>query len=366
LKKKICKKPFEWLEISSKPNNEAFLCCAGWLPYSIGPLKNQSALDLWHGEKAIQIRNSVIDGSFKYCKAELCPHLKDINNGANEDSPIIEVEEEIYQQYVKAATNPVLHLAAPQTLNCAYDSSCNLSCPSCRSNIIQSDKAERNEKQQLINRVLDDIGPSLELLYVTGSGDPFGSRHFSELLTSDLHIRFPKLHYRLHTNALLLDQTRWERIAPIHNKIKEIEISIDGASALSYEENRYPGKWHDLLNRMDFISVALRKIPSIQLKFNFVVQSNNWHEMKDFYNLAESWGASLVKFSKLSNWGTFSEAEYKARSVHLPEHPKFINFVKFIDDSFWLNKKIVSDFDVKIMKNQLGDKKELVIPIKLL
>jgi sulfatase maturation enzyme AslB (radical SAM superfamily) len=366
MQKKICKRPFEWLEISGQKNNETYLCCPGWLPYSIGNAKTESINALWRSEKATRLRKSVIDGSFKYCNSSLCPHLNEMNSSSDENNPVSYVDDATYRQYVRAVYAPETFLSPPKTLNCAYDRSCNLMCPSCRTKTIQSDKETRAAHQQLISRVLSEIGSDLETLYVTGSGDPFGSRHFFELLTSDYSSRFPKLSYRIHTNALLLDKNRWEKLAPIHDRIAEIEISIDGASASSYEVNRYPGKWDDLLNSMKFISSALLEKQNIRLKFNYVVQENNWREMKTFFRLADSWGANIVKFSKLNNWGTFSEAEFKLRSVHLPDHPNFSEFLDYINNPFWLNKKIVSDFDAKIMASQLREAKIEKIDVMLL
>lgn len=341
--KKICKKPFEFLEITSGKGNPAFLCCPSWLTKDIGATKHNSVMELWRGKEATDIRKSVIDGSFRYCNHGVCPYLRGSQSEMDNASPVQIVDDKTYRSYLEQVYAPEAHLLPPKLLNCAYDNSCNLSCPSCRTHIIQSDKAERADKQELIEKVLQEIGGSLELLYVTGSGDPFGSRHFSELLTSDLVASFPNLRFRLHTNALMLDELRWNRISRIHDKIIEIEISIDGATERTYEENRFPGKWSDILLRMDFLARAIANT-DILLIFNYVVQANNWREMESFVNLAEGWGADKIKFSQLVNWGTFSPEEYNLRAVHLSSHVEFPDFINYVDGKLKTNPKVVQSF----------------------
>ena len=76
LKNYICGVPFNSLEIH---NNVCFVCCPSWLPNKVElgeiPLK-----DVYNSEPIIDIRNSILDGSFKYCSKELCPYLNKLVN----------------------------------------------------------------------------------------------------------------------------------------------------------------------------------------------------------------------------------------------------------------------------------------------
>ena len=61
LKNYICTVPFQALEIHENKN---FMCCASWLTKELPngvPLK-----ELWNSKEAIEIRKSVVDGSYKY------------------------------------------------------------------------------------------------------------------------------------------------------------------------------------------------------------------------------------------------------------------------------------------------------------
>ena len=70
LKNYICSVPFEALEIMENRN---YMCCASWLlkelPNGV-PIK-----ELWNSDEAIDIRKSVMDGSYRYCDKTQCPFL---------------------------------------------------------------------------------------------------------------------------------------------------------------------------------------------------------------------------------------------------------------------------------------------------
>ena len=339
-KKRICTKPFEWMELFNEPEGALYACCPGWLPTPIGNINNADAKTIWQGQMASDIRQSVIDGSFKYCSKDFCPYVSD---PFAPESPIKDVDEIEYQEYQLAVSQPELYLPSPKTINCAYDRSCNLQCPSCRTEILQASKAEREEYYGLIHDVLDVFADDLGTLYVTGSGDPFASRHYWELLTSDIAERYPKLKYRLHSNAIMFTPARWEKLAQLHGKVSLIEISIDGGRQDSYEINRYPAKWDELMVRMDFIASIRAQHPEMQLKINYVVQANNWRDMKPLVALAKKWGADIVKFSKINNWGTYTPSEYRKICMHDPLHPDFEAFREYIADTLFDDSMIMMD-----------------------
>src|SRR5215216_7540051 len=91
----ICSKPFEWFEATERGSNSnpVFLCCSGWLPISVGDLRRKSALDIWNSDAAKEIRKSVLDGSFKYCRKEFCGHLSDVSG------PVQYVDDEELEAY---------------------------------------------------------------------------------------------------------------------------------------------------------------------------------------------------------------------------------------------------------------------------
>lgn len=168
-------------------------------------------------------------------------------------------------------------------------------------------------------------------LYITGSGDPFGSPFFRTWLQTMKRSDIPALvKIHLHTNGLLWTRRVWATIPDeIKTLIRSAEISIDAATSASYAVNRRGGEFERLLENLEFISSELRPHGPLEwLGISMVVQQNNFHEMPDFVRLGKRFNVDTVYFSHLVNWGTFTDAEYRSRAVHLPEHIEHQQFVE--------------------------------------
>src|SRR5690349_32657 len=79
ISKLFCSKPFSWFEVTrgaTATEGEVYVCCPSWLPKTIGNLLPSSVAEVWNSEAAVDIRKSILDGSFKYCKEEHCPYLQ--------------------------------------------------------------------------------------------------------------------------------------------------------------------------------------------------------------------------------------------------------------------------------------------------
>jgi hypothetical protein len=97
LKNYVCSVPFNSLEIH---NNVCFVCCPSWLPNKV-ELSEIPLKDVYNSEPIVDIRNSILDGSFKYCDKELCPYLsKLIKYGKTKTFFII---------YMSSSITPIKH-----------------------------------------------------------------------------------------------------------------------------------------------------------------------------------------------------------------------------------------------------------------
>jgi hypothetical protein len=315
----FCSKPFQWFEVfQGNEIGDIYLCCPTWLNKIVGNLQHQTVAEIWNGEKAQEIRRSIQDGSFRYCDRKTCPYLQ------TETGPVQRVED-ITDQDLKDAIEGDLTILpyGPRAINCSYDRSCNLSCPSCRSELIIEDK----NKDQILstqNRIQTEALTDAHLLYITGSGDPFGSPYFRRWLQTMKLADMPNLkEIYLHTNAMSWTPRMWETIPPdIRLLIRDTEISIDAATAKTYSINRRGGDFTKLTDNLKFIS-SLRKNGSLRnVKISMVVQENNFLEMPAFVDLGRRMAFDNVFFTQLINWGTYAEDDYAARCVHLPAHPR--------------------------------------------
>ena len=289
-----CLRPFTIFYLTE--NGDVHLCCKDWINRNAGNILSTPPMEIWNSPASQIIRNSIADQSFRFCAK--CPFLP---------GPLGEVRE---------GNLPPTPTDQIGKLLLAYDQTCNLKCPSCRTRTRRPDKTSHRIHDVVIN---SGILEHTKELCMSGSGDPIASPLYWSLLcrlpTLGCH---PELRVSLQTNGLLLTPKRWEEMGASREKVAQLSVSIDAASEETYRINRN-GDWHLLISNLEWISTRLDPPPT--LIFNFVVQANNFTEIPDFIKLADRYKAQGIYFSPLENWGTYPTADYKDRAVHLPSHP---------------------------------------------
>jgi MoaA/NifB/PqqE/SkfB family radical SAM enzyme len=311
LKKYVCITPFSYLEIHK---HGIFSCCPSWLPNKMGDLDNLD--NVWESDELKKVQESILDGSYKYCSKTQCPYLSKLISGKGVDSTFM----------LKENFNIKNTKLGPTNVNFAFDRSCNLSCPSCRNTAIMANGEEVEFVDKTINKVIEKLGKNISMLYLSGSADPFASKSLRKLLLNLDVSKFPKLRkIHLHTNALLLTEKMWTNLSHIHHLINTIEISIDASNKETYEIIRRGGNWETLISNLEFIS----KIKMNDIRVSFVVQDSNYMEMEDFYNLMmRIFNKNVnVYFNKITNWGTYTDDEFKTKQIWDEQHPQFYMFL---------------------------------------
>ena len=214
--RKTCLKPFTWLEVAA---DKAYLCCPGWLNKDIGEYGDDNNIfALWNSDKSHKIRESIFDGSFKYCNPTICPRIQ---TGDLDDIKMI-LDGHFGEDLQKIFAEKKVHVDAPTYINLAYDRSCNLQCPSCRNEFIflKENDHELKIKEEAFNKQLLDFihnNQKIIRLYITGSGDPFASKLFQDFIKKIDLTKNPNIEVVLITNGVLFDQNHWEQISNIHN-----------------------------------------------------------------------------------------------------------------------------------------------------
>jgi MoaA/NifB/PqqE/SkfB family radical SAM enzyme len=323
----ICSKPYTWFEVTQVNGmGQVYLCCPFWLEMPVGNLQNSSVEEIWNGKKAQDIRKSILDGSFKYCVRSRCAFLQTMTGPVQ---PIHSIEDKEVKEAIEQGLTRLPY--GPKQIICGYDRSCNLSCPSCRTEVIIESEREKQIlgiREKLRKQALGNA----QYLYITGSGDPFGSPYFRKWLQSMKRNEMPKLNeIRLHTNAMLWNRKVWNLInVDVQNLVRSAEISIDAATEKTYSINRRGGSFRVLLKNLEFISGLRKNGPLKQVTISMVVQENNFHEMPAFIDLGKYFGFDTVYFSQLVNYGTFTQEELLRRAVHNPDHPKHEEFADLL------------------------------------
>lgn len=334
----FCSRPFKWFEVSrGKEEGEVFACCPNWLPKPMGNLARQSVDEVWNGKAAQDLRKSMLNGSLKYCNAHNCPHLQEISG------PVQRIKDVTDPDLLHALRYKLAKLPyGPREINCSYDRSCNLSCPSCRTSVIM-EHARGAEILDIQRKINDTALEDATRLYITGSGDPFGSPFFREWLHSMRRSDMPNMQQiHLHSNGQLWTERTWNLIpAEIRELITSADISIDAARPETYAINRRGGEFERLLRNLEFIGGLRVNGPLKWLSINMVVQANNFEEMVGFVELGKRFHCDTVYLHRLVNWGTFSESEFAERAIHLPTHPRHRDFLAALQDDALKDDRVI-------------------------
>ena len=279
-------------------------------------------MDVWNSAKAQEIRQSILDGSFSHCIEEHCPMLQ------NETLPRRdEVQDPEHRKIIDNNLTVLDH--GPRELVLGYDMSCNLACPSCRTQLIMVSGKKKHEAYEVQNWATGEHLKDARKMDITLSGDAFGSPVYHDFLREFDASRYPDLRITLCTNGLLFTEKNWNGIC---NEICDVAyISIDAASPETYAINR-GGKWDVLMENLKFVGSLRERGELEKLVLSFVVQENNYTEMPDFVSLAQSVNA-IVMFIQIANTGTFTQQDFERRAVHLPSHPKHEHLREVLKDS---------------------------------
>lgn len=320
LKQYVCIVPFQYLEIH---HMGVYGCCPEWLPTKLSDVKDLSTV--WKSDTLKDVQNSILDGTYSHCSTKHCPVLNQlVYDGI------------INKEYFKTHNEfKNVNYKNPKLINYAFDRSCNLSCPSCRSEKIMASSKEIDEIEWTIKEIEDIYGETLHGLYLSGTADPFASKSFRNLLINFDKKKYPKVHnIQLHTNAILFNKEMWDSMKNVQPYIKTVEISIDAATKDTYEIVRRGGNWETLISNLQFIS----SLNLFDLRVSMVVQDTNYMEMFDFYKMMTDIfnNKVTVYFKKITNWGTYSDSDFSLKEIYNPKHPEFNLFLLQLDK---INKK---------------------------
>lgn len=288
-----CNYPFEYAVINK---NTLYCCCPGWVKLALGNPMKQNVNNIWHSNIAKIFRLSVINKTFSFCKSELCPY---INN------PVQKKEDRMKQ--VPDVAN------VPKRIDINIDQSCNLSCPSCRCEVLVSKGQELEEGYVLADQIMDSQWlEKAEHLTMAGFGEVFFSKVYEKMLSATNQLQRNSI--LILSNGNLFNEKNWNKIKDSYKKIS-VSVSVDAATPETYQKLRRGGNWETLLKNFQMIS-DLRKIGKIErMEIRMVVQRENYQEMPEFVRMAKKFGFDAAVFIRMQNWGTYSDVEFREISM---------------------------------------------------
>ena len=355
-KRYYCIRPFNHAQMMD--NGDIIPCCPPWINhYKIGNINEQSYEEIWNGEKAQKFRESIIDGSFRYCNEDACPALQ------TKTMPVFEMDDpnpahaphqlQLIKDEINSNKTVLAH--GPHEVQFCYDRSCNLSCPSCRREVIMVGGKDKDYLLELQEKWKKSFLHDAETFVITGSGDAFASPIFRKLLQTLTVEDAPNLDsIVLLTNGLLITK-HWPKVNEFaRSKIQCISVSIDAATEETYLINRRGGDWNLLHENLAYIKSDMATSISGYFGFyiSFVIQQNNYNEIIDFAKMGIEYGCKKIQFQiiepdfirdlRYPDW----ETEWRDKAVHQSFHPEHHELINILQDSEWdsLMEKILVDF----------------------
>jgi MoaA/NifB/PqqE/SkfB family radical SAM enzyme/SAM-dependent methyltransferase len=320
----FCERPWSHLEISWEGN--AFLCCPHWLPLRIGDARSQSQDEIWNSGFAMNIRESILDGSFRFCSKIYCPKIagrslpKRPGNLPESRSTPSSMEQ--------LSEFPTRVRRGPKKLALCYDKSCNLACLQCRREFYVASRKEQESMDRDFLPLILHAAADAESVYMNGGGDVFVGKHSRHVLKLLNRQQFPQLRFSFITNGQLLNEKTF-RDFDLYGRVREIEISVDAARPETYRAVRRGGDFKRLESNLAFLDHLRSAVgEKFNLELNFTVSSLNFREVPEFVKLGKRYRVDATHFSVIRCWDHLSPAEFESLSVANPSHPEHEEFLR--------------------------------------
>jgi len=294
---KKCPRPYDTILVDKK--GSCFACeCQSWLPQSVGNLQVTTLREvIEQSGMRTHLQDSIEKGSYQYCNNKQCSWLMGRD----------------FRYFKKDVPMDLV-----KNLRLAIDESCNLRCPSCRTGMVFH---KQGSAYNLGIKLADKINEWLHQcehqlnVHMGSDGDPFASkvyRHFMEHTPKKDNIK-----YSILTNGLMFKEFN-QRIPHVMNNLHDLGVSIDGATKDTYEKLRLGGRWDKINENLECIS-ELKEEYKFRLVLHFVVQKDNYQEMKEMIMLAKKYRADRVWLNRMQDWNVLPD--FDKTNIFDPAHP---------------------------------------------
>lgn len=296
MKKTIYDKPLKlgrclMMERMTYTHSGIYPCCVMWVDYPIGNPVVDSCVDSWKSIVMKLYRLSVENRTYSFCKKGICKFLPKYP----------ETDEKERDFYLKEFST------YPHTLALGLDDSCNLRCESCRNELRFTKEELLKERKRYAQDLLDSGWlEKVDEVFTSIEGEVFANEvdrmvlFGGQVMRDNIHIL---------TNGNLLDEKNWNCLENSYKKI-QVSISIDAATAETYNILRRGGNWQRLQKNLAMLSDKRKGGILERVEIKMVVQRKNYKEMVDFVKMAKKYQFDQVTFTRINNYGIYTDEEY--------------------------------------------------------
>jgi radical SAM protein with 4Fe4S-binding SPASM domain len=186
---------------------------------------------------------------------------------------------------------------------------CNLECPFCARETNSGERDIGHMTPGLWKKILDESREKgLKAILMDHEGESLMNPNFFQMVeeAKDAGI----IDIWLHTNANLLTPKISERL--IDSGITKINFSLDATTEETYDKLRVGGDFKKAVkNVKDFLDMKIKKKAFyLRSRVSFVVQEENQHEKKDFYDFWKGQkGINMITFQNIIDVSAFERPD---------------------------------------------------------
>lgn len=328
MKYKVCQRGWEYAQIWGK-EGEVSVCSWGALNYkpSIGRLSEKTIEEIWQGDDARVFRDSLLDGSYRYCEKEKCPWLA--NNMLEEHK----IEVDGASDY-------------PGEVSLSYERMCNYDCTCCETrNYTEGREPDAERKREKIEEELKKFINDAHTISANGRGELFTSPHIMKMLGNWKPNRPNKeIHVVLETNGSLFDEAHWKIIENLGQYDLKVSITIMGIKEDTYQflsGCKYPIS--KIIDNLHFVSELRKKNIVNDFEIGTVIQERNFREMPELTRRCiEEFCVDRVRHRPYFPWGEkYTPAEKWFFDIRNPYHPYYPEYEKVFSDPIFKHPKVL-------------------------
>lgn len=291
----------------------------GWTNYFVGNLSEQTIEEIWHGDLAEKFRESLLDGSYRYCNHGKCPYC------ANE----------MLEEHLVAYKIPEY----PTSCNLSYQLQCNYVCRFCREEHYVPTESEQ-QKYRKIENELTKMLPFLEEIAANGAGELFCSESILNVLEKAELAKDVKV--SLETNGSLFNERNWDRIKKLGDYHLTIYVTVHSFQEDTYQYlsgTKLPVS--NVISNLHFLSLLREKDIINHLEVATVVCERNFREIPDYVKKCiDEFNVDRIRLRFFEPYGVMPRDVEWFYDIRNPFHPYHSEFVKVMENPILKNEKI--------------------------
>lgn len=311
---KYCPKVYNYLYLDN-PDGDIWLC--PWMRPGQGCIGNLLHSDIetcYNSDHAKELRESIKDQSFRFCRGEACPHLQ--NNDLEEIS-LEEYESREKDRYF------------PTEVNMAYDFVCNQHCETCRKAVFVPSNNYAGKMKAIRENLAGCLDQAVHIS-ASGHGDPFASKYMMDVL-ANIHPTNPNVRFLLETNGVFFDEEHWERIQHLKDFFIELVITSNSLDPFVYNHISRGGNFDKLMHNLSFVAELRKKNYIKKFTHTLVIQDRNFREIPSFIERSlRDFCSDEVLLRPVYQWGTMDDDVYWFKDVLNPMHPYHEEYLEIL------------------------------------